>query len=110
IPSKVRNESIRLTILPYRVDRLAWTTYSGAFVLTDGRHLVEYFATDFAGLSGPIQSLTVAVDTTPPATVATLTGQAGSNGWFVSNVAVNLNATDALSGIANLSYRIDHRL
>src|SRR5207247_76107 len=83
-------------------------TYSGAFVLTDGRHLVEYFATDVAGLSGPIQSLTVAVDTTPPATVATLTGQAGSNGWFVSNVTVILNATDALSGIANLSYRIDN--
>ncbi|TMA00927.1 MAG: PKD domain-containing protein, partial [Methanobacteriota archaeon] len=97
-----------LASLSYRVDGLVWTTYSGAFVLTDGRHLVEYFATDFAGLSGPIQSLTVAVDTTPPATVATLTGQAGSNGWFVSNVTVILNATDALSGIANLSYRIDN--
>src|SRR5207249_587184 len=97
-----------LASLSYRVAGLVWATCSGAFVLTDGRHLVEYFATDFAGLSGPIQSLTVAVGTTPPATVATLTGQAGSNGWFVSNVTVILNATDALSGIANVSYRIDN--
>src|SRR5207249_2633345 len=96
-----------LASLSYRVDGLVWTTYSGAFVLTDGRHLVEYFATDFAGLSGPIQSLTVAVDTTPPATVATLTGQAGSNGWYVSNATISLTAIDATSGIARIVYRID---
>src|SRR5205814_957823 len=94
--------------LAYRVDGLGWTTYSGAFVLPDGRHLIEYLAADVAGLSGPIQSLVVAVDTTPPTTVAALSGQEGSNGWFVSNVTVFLNATDALSGLANLSYRIDN--
>jgi len=94
--------------LSYRVDGLGWTTYSGAFVLPDGRHLIEYLAADVAGLSGPIQSLVVAVDTTPPTTVAALSGQEGSNGWFVSNVTVFLNATDALSGLTNLSYRIDN--
>src|SRR5436309_3202249 len=94
--------------LSYRVDGLGWTTYSGAFVLPDGRHLIEYLATDVAGLSGPIQSLVIAVDTIPPTTVAALSGQEGSNGWFVSNVTVFLNATDALSGLANLSYRIDN--
>src|SRR5205823_8788627 len=94
--------------LSYRVDGLGWTTYSGAFVLPDGRHLIEYLATDVAGLSGPIQSLVIAVDTTPPTTVAALSGQEGSNGWFVSNVTVFLNATDALSGLTNLSYRIDN--
>src|SRR5205823_5304481 len=94
--------------LSYRVDGLGWTTYSGAFVLPDGRHLIEYLAADVAGLSGPIQSLVVAVDTTPPTTVAALSGQEGCHGWFVSNVTVFLNATDALSGLTNLSYRIDN--
>lgn len=34
------------------------------------------------------------VDTTPPATVISLEGDVGKNGWYVSSVAVGLNATD----------------
>src|SRR5207247_2415077 len=101
-----RNDGSRQPVLPGR--RLGLAHLFRAFVLPDGRHLIEYLATDVAGLSGPIQSLVIAVDTTPPTTVAALSGQEGSNGWFVSNVTVFLNATDALSGLANLSYRIDN--
>ncbi|GEM_PF-2080717 len=34
------------------------------------------------------------VDTTPPATVISVEGEAGRNGWYISQVAVGLNATD----------------
>ncbi|TLZ68302.1 MAG: hypothetical protein E6K12_01905 [Methanobacteriota archaeon] len=93
--------------LVYRVDGGNWTTYTGPFTLADGVHLLEYYATDVAGLVESTKSRTVSIDTVPPTTTAALSGTAGANGWFVSAVTVSLNATDATSGVANVSYRID---
>jgi hypothetical protein len=93
--------------LVYRVDGGPWTTYSGPFLLADGVHLVEYYATDVAGLVESTKSRTVAIDTVPPTTTIGMEGSVGANGWFVSAVTVSLNATDATSGLANLSYRVD---
>src|SRR5207302_415236 len=83
--------------LVYRVDGGNWTTYSGPFTLADGVHLIEYYATDVAGLVESTKSRTVSIDTVPPTTTATLSGTAGANGWFVSAVTVTLSATDATS-------------
>src|SRR2546422_10452020 len=93
--------------LVYRVDGGNWTTYSGPFTLADGVHLIEYYAIDVAGLVELTKSRTVSIDTVPPTTTATLSGTAGANGWFVSAVTISLSATDATSGVANLSYRVD---
>src|SRR3989475_1212831 len=95
--------------ISYRVDGTVWQTYSGPFVLGDGVHLLEYAATDNAGLTEATKSLSVAVDTVAPVTTAVLSGTSGSNGWFVSAVTVSLNATDATSGVPNITYRIDGR-
>src|SRR5207253_2562912 len=70
--------------ISYRVDGIVWQTYSVPFVLGDGVHLVEYKATDNAGLTETTKSLTVKVDTVAPVTTASLSGTPGSNGWFVS--------------------------
>src|SRR5207253_10613847 len=70
------------------------------------RHLVEFLASDLAGLTEAMRSIAVSVDTVAPASVADLSGQSGANGWFISNVTVVLNATDATSGVAGISYRI----
>src|SRR5207253_125580 len=94
--------------ISYRIGTGAWLSYAGPFVLGEGRHHVEYYATDVAGIVEAFHALDVSLDTTPPTTIAAVSGQEGSNGWFVSNVTVFLNATDALSGLANLSYRIDN--
>ncbi len=93
--------------LVYRLDGGNWTTYTGPLTLADGVHLIEYYAIDVAGLVEATKSRTVSIDTVPPTTTAALSGSAGANGWFVSAVTVSLNATDATSGIANVSYRID---
>src|SRR6267378_66797 len=93
--------------ISYRVNGGAWQTYSSPFLLGDGVHLVEYYATNNAGPVQITKSLSVAVDTVAPLTTAALSGIAGANGWFVSPVTVSLNASDATSGIANTSYRVD---
>src|SRR2546421_3760156 len=93
--------------LVYRVDGGNWTTYSGPFTLADGVHLIEYYAIDVAGLVELTKSRTVSIDTVPPTTTATLSGTAGANGWFVSAVTISLSATDATSGVTNISYQID---
>src|SRR2546423_7320348 len=93
--------------ISYRIDGGPWQTYSVPFVLGDGVHLVEYNATDNAGLTETTKSLTVKVDTVAPVTTASLSGTSGSNGWFISAVTVYLNASDATSGVGNITYRID---
>src|SRR5947208_11487522 len=47
--------------ISYRVDGGPWQTYSVPFVLGEGVHLVEYNATDNAGLTETTNSLTVKV-------------------------------------------------
>src|SRR5436309_14801375 len=91
--------------ITYRIDGRNWSTYAGPFVLTDGQHHVEYLAADLAGLTEAVRSLAISVDTAPPRSVVDISGQSRANGWFVSNVTVVLNATDAPSGVASLSYR-----
>ena len=47
------------------------------------------------------------IDSTAPDTSIALSGTAGENGWYTSDVAVTLSATDSLSGVKETKYRID---
>src|SRR5207253_4136514 len=60
-----------------------------------------------AGWSDAWHTVAILVDTVPPTTVVSLSGSLGASGWYTSNVTVSLTATDATSGVANVSYRID---
>ncbi|RLF62216.1 MAG: hypothetical protein DRN33_05825, partial [Thermoplasmata archaeon] len=51
-------------------------------------------------------TVTVISDSVPPALSYSLSGTAGNNNWYVSNVDVTLNATDE-HGISEIKYRID---
>jgi hypothetical protein len=64
-------------------------------------------ATDVAGNTAGLTSPGVKIDKTPPTTTASLSGQAGANGWYTGNVSVTLTATDALSGVARTIYSLD---
>src|SRR5439155_146259 len=90
-----------------QVDGGGWVVYTGPVTLMDGRHLVDYYAVNNAGLSEASHTVAILVDTVPPTTVISLSGTLGANGWYTSNVTVSLTATDATSGVANVSYRID---
>src|SRR5207245_4266153 len=92
--------------ISYRTDGGAWQLYLGPFTLSDGVHVLEYYATDVAGLNEPAHSATVSIDTQAPTSAIALSGTSGANGWYVSNVTVSLSATDATSGVASISYRI----
>lgn len=49
-------------------------------------------------------------DVTAPASVARISPEepTGSNGWYTSNVTVNLSASDDLSGVAKTEYSLDN--
>src|SRR5207245_2216953 len=91
-----------------RVDNGPWETYSGSFSLADGRHVVEYYATDQAGNAEPAAQRDISIDTMPPQSTITLTGTVGEDGWYISNVTTSLAATDATSGVASITYRVDN--
>jgi len=47
-------------------------------------------------------------DTIPPATIVqSIAGIAGANGWYISGVTVNLEATDSCSGVKEIHYSVD---
>ena len=73
----------------------------------DGKYKVTLNVTDAFG-AFDTDTCNVTVDTLPPQTTINITGDKGSNGWYVSNVTVTLTATDATSGVDKTYYRIDN--
>jgi parallel beta-helix repeat protein len=59
-------------------------------------------AKDFYPLASP-----PGIDMTPPVTNCAIIGSLGNNGWYVSNLIVNLNTIDAGSGVDCTNYVID---
>jgi len=50
---------------------------------------------------------TVTVDLLSPSTNAMPSGTAGTDGWYVSQVTVTMNAVDAVSGVQSTAYRLN---
>ena len=51
---------------------------------------------------------TFKIDSVVPTTAASLSGTLGNNGWYTSTpVGVTLTATDATSGVASVTYKLD---
>src|SRR5205807_5801604 len=55
--------------IAYRVDDGPWVEYSGSFQVPQGRHIISYQASDSDGFLGPVQSIPVDIDFTPPKVV-----------------------------------------
>lgn len=97
-----------LASISYRVDAGPWQTYTSQIgVAVEGRHTVEYQATDNASNVENVVSLSLDIDLSPPVSSATLLGTQGDNNWMTTPVAVTLSATDTASGVASGEYRID---
>ena len=88
----------------------SWNAYSAPLtVAAEGTMTISYRAVDVAGNGETARTEAVKIDRTPPVTAAALSGAAGQNGWYVSDVQVTLTPSDgAGSGVARTEYSLDN--
>lgn len=91
----------------YSVDGGAAQTYAGAFAVSgNGRHQVAYWSVDHAGNAEAQRTSAVNIDLTAPDTVCYDFGALGGPGYYRSDVQIELTASDSLSGVASIHYRV----
>jgi len=84
-----------------------WTPYSAPAELREsGIYDLLYRSVNLKGAAEQAKSLRLQVDRTPPVTEASVQGLNGADGWYRSNVAVTLQASDAHSGVASTEYTV----
>jgi hypothetical protein len=82
-----------------------WQEYVGPVAVTgEGKHALSYRATDASGNASGAQSLPVWIDGTAPATTL---GVSSGSGDQADRATLTFAATDALSGVAVTTYRVD---
>jgi len=103
------NESM-IDYINYSIDGTWYRNESNpcSFSLTDGEHMIEYYAVDEAGNKGRIEVAYINVDTASPSLSYSLNPSQpdGENGWYSGNVEISLNASDGTSGIDEITYNI----
>ncbi len=88
-----------------QVDGGAWATGSTT-ISADGTHTATFRTTDVAGNTNS-NSTTIKVDQTDPTLSLNKIGTAGLAGWYVSDISISPNASDATSGLASAQSRVD---
>lgn len=93
----------------YRINSLgSYTTYTGAFGVSDGNNKIDYYSTDNAGNSETPKTSYAAQDKVNPTTSGAITsGTLGNNSWYTTDVGYTITPTDATSGIKFTYYCID---
>ena len=98
----------------YALDGEPFTAYSGPVTVTGpGEHTLEYRATDNAGNTSAVGSVSFTVaepaptDTTAPEVSAQVSGEQDAQGAYVESATVSLSATDAGSGVSSVEYSLD---
>jgi len=85
------------------LDGSTWS--SSVSISTDGVYTIYSRATDKAGNNSAVVTKTVSLDTTPP--TESLVLPPTSSGWYNSQPAITVNASDATSGVASTQYSVD---
>src|SRR5207244_8517815 len=83
----------------YRIDSGSWLAYAGPILFGEGRHLLEYRASDVAGNLETIHARSIAVDSSPPPSSVGLSRTQAANGWSVTGLSATLPATAVTSGV-----------
>ena len=94
------------------VTGLGTTSANGTLTVSgEGIHNIVANATDGQGNSGAApgsnNTATVKIDTVAPTLEKVLSGTLGLNGWYTSNVIVNLTGADATSGLNRVEYNLN---
>lgn len=89
--------------LTFRLDGGAWQSYEGPFQLDDGRHQLEYFASDSRGAEESTRSADIWVDTQAPL----IHQVTPSDVVTATEVTIQWTATDDVSGIARYEISVD---
>jgi hypothetical protein len=86
-----------------------WIEYAGTVTLgTTGNIAVQFRSVDNAGNYETADAISLPIaDSVSPVTESTLTGTLGENNWYVSQVNLTFAATDDLSGVSSIHYRLD---
>jgi len=92
----------------YNLDANGWQTYTSPFEVTSpGFHSLEYNSSDFAGNIESAREITFSIDLEPPTTIVNTAGTTGQEGWYISSVDVEINASDDISGLFGVEYSLD---
>ena len=68
--------------------------------LSDGVHTLDYRTEDVAGNKSASQE-TFSIDTTDPSVSMSVSGTAGTNGWYTSPIQTSALGSDSLSGVSS---------
>ncbi|PKO23437.1 MAG: hypothetical protein CVU38_04065 [Chloroflexi bacterium HGW-Chloroflexi-1] len=90
-----------------RVDNTGWSTLPSLQVIAEGRHPIDYYATDLAGNPEISHTVTVALDFTAPTVALAPQRPPPASGWYTAPVTLTLNVTDTLSGSPVGYYRLN---
>ncbi|MDD3493224.1 MAG: Ig-like domain-containing protein, partial [Candidatus Thermoplasmatota archaeon] len=92
--------------IKYRVDGGNWRDYQGAFKIDDNvAHTVKYYATDHAGNRETERTWAVSIDRSAPLTLSQ--PQINESMWYTQPLTVELDSTDATTGVVATHYRVN---
>lgn len=75
----------------------------------DGNYSIRYFSTDNAGNKEEQKTVSFGIDQTAPVSTANINGKNGENGWYTTDVQVDLSADDQNgSGVENIEYALNN--
>lgn len=80
---------------------------TGKYILItgEGTNIIKYFSIDNAGNREEVRTARAYIDRTPPSSYL-----GTGDGWYGTPVTVIITASDALSGVASISYMVDSSL
>jgi len=86
-----------------------WNEYAGNFTLSgEGKHYIEYYSTDIDGNTEAVHNQTHYVDdTVPVVTISASPNSLWPPNHKMKNVLVGGSATDAVSGIASITFTVE---
>lgn len=85
-----------------------WSNDPTLMVVSEGEHLITYYAQDVAGNLEAEQSLPIAIDLSPPSIWALPDRLPNATGWYTAPVTLSFSVTDAPAGLAAAYFRTNN--